>query len=231
MEENKFFKWAARVNSLLFLVLLVISIGFVSFGILESNKWSARNEVEVTDKSGSSEEVEDLRLGDITKVCGSDIQYVKLNSSAKSRGFSSGGYGYTTRNVVFFEGVEMVSHWLFDTNSYSIREIDQLQKKADDCKDRETVAIYYEVRKEDADQNGKLDENDPLTIALTAPGGSNYTEIEVGITSVLDHSVDQSGSTLTLLIQDGELLLMKKYSLKTNEKISEREITRIGKKL
>lgn len=212
-------------------MLLLLLIGLVIYGILENNKWGNRNTVEIIDEVNSGEEIEDLRLSDITKVSGKDIQYVKLNSAPESKGFSSGGYGNVIRNVVFFVGDNMDSHWLFDANTYLIDEIDQLKKNADDCENKETVSIYYEIRKEDTNNNGKIDENDSLTIALTSPDGLNYTEIELGITSVLDHSIDYDASVLTLLVQYNSTLLMKKYSLKTNEKISEQEITRIGKKL
>ncbi len=172
-----------------------------------------------------------MRLSNITKVCGKDIQYVKLNSSRPSKGFSSGGYGSNIRNVVFFVGQEMQSHWIFDTNKYLIAKVIQLKTKNDDCKKSKTVAIYYEVRKEDTDGNGKVEDGDSITVSLSSPDGLNYTEIESNITSVLDHSIDEEASILTLLLQSKENILMKKYSLNNNQLISEREITRIGKKL
>lgn len=231
MEQNRFFIWTSRINSILFLLLLAASICFVIYGMFESNKWGRRNAVEVTVEQPKGEEIEDLRLSGISKVCGNDIQFVKLNSPKKSKMLSSGGYGSNTRNLVFFVGREMESHWLFDTNKYLVDEVDQLKKVGDNCEDKETVAIYYEIRKEDTDNNGKLDENDSITIALTSPDGRKYTELDAGVTSVLDHSVDSNASVLTLLAQYNSVLMMKKYSIKTRELISEREITKIGKKL
>ena len=231
METNRFFKWTARINSMLFLVLLLLSIVLVTYAISESNKWKQRTAVNLIDEKNDSNDDKNLNLGSITKVCGTNFQYIKLTSSKESESFSSGGYGNTTRNVVFFAGKDMDSHWLFDTNGYLISEIDQLKKSADDCKKRETVAIYFEIRKEDSDNNGKLDEKDELTVALTSPDGKNYTEIEIGLTSVLDHSVNDNASVLTLLVQSDSTLIMKKYSLLSKKKISEKEITKIGKKL
>ncbi len=230
MEQNRFFIWTARANSVLFLLLLILSIGLVTFGIFQSNNWSGRNTVEIVDDK-INEDIEDLRLSDISKVCGQDIQYVKLNSSRPSKGFSSGGYGTNTRNVVFFVGQEMKSHWLFETNKYLVANVIQLKTKSENCKDSETVAIYYEVRKEDTNGNGKLEDDDSITVSLTSPDGLNYTEIESNITSVLDHSIDDKASILTLLVQSKRKILMKKYSLTSNKLIVEREITRIGKKL
>ncbi|MCU7958617.1 MAG: hypothetical protein KZQ58_01185 [gamma proteobacterium symbiont of Bathyaustriella thionipta] len=212
MEQNRFFLWISRASSVLFLLLLLLAIGFLFLGVFQSNKWNGRNTVEIVDDK-INEGIEDLRLSNITKVCGKDIQYVKLNSSRHSKGFSSGGYGSNIRNVVFFVGQDMQSHWIFDTNKYLIAKVIQLKTKTDDCKDSETVAIYYEVRKEDTDGNGKLDDGDSVTISLTSPDGLNYTEIESNITSVLDHSIDEEASILTLLLQSKKNLITPKAQL------------------
>jgi len=231
MEQNKFYIWVSRVTSILFLLLILIGIGFTIFGIFESRKWGERNAVEVIGEQPDDEVIEDLRLSNITRVCGKDIQYVKLNSSTSSKGFSSSGYGSITRNIVFFVGPDMDSHWLFNTNKYLISEIDQLEKTADDCKDKETVSIYYEIIKSDTNKDGDLNTEDDFTISLTSPDGKNYVELESEITSVIDHSIDSDARILTILMQKGSSILIKKYSLKNGQKISEKEVSRIGKKI
>jgi hypothetical protein len=198
--------------------------------IFETNKWGNRNTVEIIDNK-SDENIENLRLSDISKVCGQDIQYIKLKTPRESKGYSSSGYRSNTRNVIFFIGADMEAHWLFNTNKNFISKMNQLKIKSDNCKNNETVAILYQIIKEDSNSNGKLDENDALTISLTSPDGKNYIEIESKITSILDYSVNKTASVLTILLQQNNKIIMKKYSLSTNKKISEREVTRIGKKL
>ena len=74
-----------------------------------------------------------------------------------------------------------------------------------------------------------IDENDLLDIALSLPDGSQYKEIESNVTSVLDHSMNDDGSVLTVLVQVDNTLFMKKYQIKTMQKISEKEINKIIK--
>lgn len=231
MEQNKFFIWTSRVTSILFLLFIVIVIGFTIYGIFESKKWSGRNTVKVTGEQKDDEVIDDLRLGNITKVCGKDIQYVALSSSNSSKGFSSGGYGLLTRNIVFFVGNDMDSYWLFTTNKYLINKIDQLKKNADNCKERETVSIYYEVIKSDTNKDGNLNTEDDITISLTSPDGKNYLELDSAVTSVIDHSIDADAKTLTILMQKGAAILMKKYSLTNYQMISEKEVSKIAKQL
>ena len=210
------------------MILLILIIGLVLYIFNETKIWFAPNEVEVKQTSTSKTYVdpeETLRLGTITKLNGNNIQYLRLNAIKQKR-----GYQKNTRNIVFFEGDDMKSHWLFETNNNKIEIIDHLQKSEDELEQRETIALYYQLRNEDTDNNGKIDKNDTLKIALTSPNGHDYTEITKGMTSVLDHSIDEDALVLTLLTQVEDTLIMTKYSLQTKMKISEREITRIGKK-
>ena len=230
METNSFFKWTQRINSILFLALRVKSIGFICYGFIESNRWQNQNTVTLAEDKTAAPEIENLQLGGITNICGKDIQYVELTSTSSPKSFSSGGYNRTTRNIIFFSGKEMTSHWIFDRNDYLIEKVQQLQVHDDNCKDNETVAVYYEVRKRDSNGDQKIDENDLLDIALSLPDGSQYKEIESNVTSVLDHSMNDDGSVLTVLVQVDNTLFMKKYQIKTMQKVSEKEITKIIKK-
>ncbi len=230
MEQNKFFLWISRTASILFLLLIVVAIGFLFYGFSESKRWSNRNTVEITEEKPTTETVKNLKLSNITKVCGKDIQYVKLSSGSNSKGFSSSSYRQSTRNVIFFVGEEMNSHWLYNTDNHLINKIVQLKTKAHNCKDKETTAIYYETVKNDTNQDGKLNIEDEITISITSPDGKNYTELDTAITSVIDHSIDKDAKTLTILIQKEGSIIMKKFSLTNNQKISERKISRIGKK-
>jgi hypothetical protein len=186
------------------------------------------NEVEVKQSKNSKttiEPEETLRLGSITKVNGINVQYLKLNSRKQKR-----GYQENTRNIVFFEGKDMKSHWLFDTDNNMIEKVTPLLKPDNKSDEKKAVAIYYQVRNEDTDNNGKIDKNDVLKVALTSPNGLDYTEIDYGMTSVLDYSIESDALVLTVLAQFDDSLLMKKYSVETKQLISEREITRISKK-
>ncbi|MBL4660045.1 MAG: hypothetical protein JKY19_06795 [Alcanivoracaceae bacterium] len=229
MQESGFFKWVIRINSLLFLLFLMLGIGVSLYGFHLINRVTSSSNEVVISQSGSSQTDEEVKesflLEDITTVSGNDVQYLMLNAKTTKR-----GYRKDIRNVVFFEGEQMKSHWLFENNDNKFEVMQQLKRPIDDSDDQMTVAIYYQLRNEDTDNNGKIDKNDILKIALTSPNGHDYTEIEKGMTSILEHSIDEDALVLTLLTQFEESLVMKKYSLQTKKKISEREITRIGKK-
>lgn len=226
MEHNSFFKWVIRLNSILFLILILMGIGLIGFLYLESNDWNSRRAVEIKDES---ENIIKMRLGNITRICGHDIQYVELSSASTSKGFSSGGYANQTRNVVYFVGTELSPHWLYDTNDYLIENIAQLKAKGYECEDKATIAVIYEVIKDDSNKDGKLSKDDLVTVSLTMPDGYQYTELG-SFDSVIDYETDIEGKYLTLLSQMGNEILVQKYLLTDFKKVSEKILTRIGKK-
>ena len=60
---------------------------------------------------------------------------------------------------------------------------------------------------------------------------SGTGELDTGVSSVIDHRVDEEASELTVRTQKSVAVLMEKFSLPSGQKISEREISRIGQKL
>ncbi|MFT3930935.1 MAG: hypothetical protein QM709_11650 [Spongiibacteraceae bacterium] len=229
MEQNRFFNWISRINSILFLLLLAVSLAFVIFLFLDSNHWARRNQVEVADKASNEQKLEDLRLSDIQAVCGTNVQYVKLTSQSSSKGFSSGGYDSSIRNIIFFEGEDLKSHWLFDSNSFVIETMDVLEVDDHDCKGKKATSIYYETIKSDSNGDGRLSSDDQVSIGITDTAGLNYKELDSGLTSVIDHNVSNDGSQLNILVQQGNIIKMKKFFASSGELISETEISRIRK--
>ena len=230
VDKNRFFLWVARINSLLFLALLASSLVLVVFFFLENRGLENRNRVEVTDKNKNTEMLTDLHLGDIEKLCGTDIQYVKLTASGKSASFASDDYAYQTRNVIFFTGEDIKARWLFDANSNFIQTMDVIGSDRRECQHSRPVAIYYQVIRNDSNGDGSLDTHDRTTVALSKVDGSDYREIAPGLSSVMDHEINSQATELTLLFQKGDSVMVAKYSIETGQLLSERQISRISKK-
>jgi len=228
VNRDKFFGWVSRINSLLFLLLLMTALVLMLIFVRESSRWGNRNSVEVVDQN--SEKNDDLRLGRLEDICGTKNKYVKLSSPVKSKGFSSGGYGSRARNVLFFAGQQAEPKWLFDTDSSMIMVMNVLELNSGDCRQRQSIAVYYEVIETDTNMDGVLNEKDDVTIALSTVDGSSYRKILTEITSVLDHQIDLDGKELTVLFQRADSVRVARYSMDSGELISEREISRISKR-
>lgn len=231
MENNRFFAIVQRINSVLFLLLLLGGVGLMLLAFFETSSWERRDTVVVTEENGNRER--EFFVGSLVTVQGHDVQYVELESRDHGGKFSSGGYGSQTRNLLFLRGNEMQATWLFEGNGQMIRTHHALAKDGingeSDCDGarngtQPVLALYYEVVRGNADDSGEFEESAPASIALSRPDGSGYRELEPGVRRVIQKQVLDDGATLSLLLQDGPRLVLKRYSLRSFDKISEREI-------
>ena len=229
MEQSAFFRWISRINSMLFLVLLLAAATLAGIQYIQISRWDTEQAVVVgTDSELSRNDIK-LSLGNIHRVAGyADVQYIELSSSSQQRGLSSVGYGGgQIRNVVYLVGPELDTHWLYKTHTYLIKDIEQLKAKGYECDSAaQAVALLYKVVKEDSNGDGKLSEKDLVTVSLTKPDGTVYTELG-SFDSVIDYETDVEGEYLTLVIQKGDDISAWKYALADFKKLSEKTLTTI----
>ena len=230
MEQNRFFLIVSRINSLLILVAAIGAVIAIFSFLAMSNRWGARNSVEVIDDKKGSEAVE-LRLGNLEEMTGHEVQTVKLTSDKPSSGFSSGYGGSDIRNVLFLIGDQLNSKWLYEKNSYLLTCFCKLRASNKYNGDDPVLAVYVPVIKEDSNGDKVLSDRDRIILALVKPDGSNYQEVSSDITKIMGSTVTDGGENVTFLVQAGRNVLVRKYSLQTFSLVSEREISEISKKL
>ncbi|MCW9023981.1 MAG: hypothetical protein OQK73_04800 [Gammaproteobacteria bacterium] len=233
MEHNRFFDVVSRINALLLLMLLVG--GVILFSVLgfQSEQRQPGRTVEVSEHMNTqdSQKIE-LHMGNIQHVSGHDVHYVELQSKKPNRKFSSAYASHSqTRNILFFVGEEMQSHWLYDHHRQLVHSIINLQHDYSRNGKRPTLALLVKLTKEDTNKDGKLSEADEQSMALMHVDGTGYQEIETGIQHFIDHKVAEDGKTLVLLMQAGTKVIFKKYSLETFEKLAERVVTEVSIKI
>lgn len=229
MEQNRFFLLVARVISILILIAAIGAvISVISLTIL-SNSWGDRNTVEVTDDDSGDESVE-LRLSSLEQMIGHEIQTVDLMSDSPSKGFSSGSRGTKIRNVLFLVGEELSPKWLYEKNSNLINCFCKLQASNKYNGDDPVLAVYVTVVVADTNKDDVLSEKDGITLALMNPDGSNYKEVGSVVNKVLDSTVTDGGDSVTFLLQVGNDIMVRKYSLKSFSLISEQKISEIAKR-
>lgn len=230
MENSRFFRAVSRINSLLLLLLLAGGGLLFLVEVVGTSHWRNQSEVIVNDAEDGAQQ--QMLVGSLLHVSGHDVHYLSVESREPEGNFSSDGYATHTRNLLFLRGAEMTPHWLFKGNGQLLRTHQMLFKgSSDEDSDCETagnrtpaLALYYEVVHPRSDDDEQLDEELPWAIALSHPDGSGYVEIEQGVRKVVQRRVLEDGETLLLLLQDGRRLVMKRYSLRSFEKIAEREI-------
>lgn len=231
-ETNRFFVVINRINSVLLLVIFLLAAGGIILTVFMESKWIKNRTIEVKDISmqGKMEKIK-LRLGHIEQVYGTPVQLVRLETEPKGGKLSSGYYPEVTRNIMFLTKELKEARWLFPKHHFLIKTVDKLCENRECSEKCPTLAIYYEIIKEDTNGDGKLTENDNAVVALSRVDGSDYVELGLGLQRIIGHKIINQGTEVAVLGEkDGKVLYMT-YSLRDFSKISEIIITEITDKL
>lgn len=229
MESNRFFLWLTRLNAILILLFLLGAIAVSLFAVLESMRWDNRRAVEVVKEEDKTAQDETLRLGSIDTVCGHDAKYIELQTERKGKSYSSGSSGGQTRNIIFFTDGNSRAQWLFDHNRYLIDTVRPVPYSYSDCDDDSAVLIYYVIITDDSNNDGKLSEEDELTIAISDPYGRDYKALLTDADRVLDYELTANNKQLSILLKKGEQVVLRDYSV-TGQLLAEQNVTEIGER-
>jgi hypothetical protein len=220
------FTWIARINSALFLLLL-LGIGFVAGSeIWHDLDRDKSHPVVVVDDTNTTEPTP-LTLGRVERIDGSEFMMIRLEARQDGKGLTSGSsYRKDTHNALFLAGGGAQATWLFDNNKNLIDTLFPLQQDVDGNRTGPAVALYIEYATADTNGDGAIDDSDKLTVALAKLDGSSRTE--------LLHNVDRTFSseliderTLAVVYQIGKTIHHARYRADTFEPLSDQTIIEI----
>lgn len=205
MESNKFFMTVARVNSLLFLAILVATLVGILFIVADFSESRNGNIVEVSeDPEDSSSKKVELVLRHINEVEGTATKYVHLESRSGGGKFSK-RYGGDTRNILFIDESDK-TRWLLENHQSVVIRHHEL-KTVSDTQEQVISHLYYVVS-QDTDMSGSLDRDDLIQVSLSRPDGSEYGVVLENITSVIDYKISGDLSLVSILAQqEGKVFL------------------------
>ncbi len=226
MDNSKFFLWINRINSIVFLLILLCGLGFTLMNVLDSFSSHRNNKTIIFDKDevqSKRDQQINLRLGLSSEICGTDLNYIQLETHPRSSGFSSGEYS-DTKNILFVQLSTMKNWWLFSSNNQNIEEVTQLQpsKNTLSCETGETIAIMYVI----SDPN-----TDSKSISISSTDGSDYQVISKNIDKIIESKVSPDGKNLITIEQIGDKAFLRKYSINQRVKTAESQISAISTKL
>ena len=226
MDNSRFFLWINRLNSIVFLLLLLCGLGFTLINALDGLS-SHRQEQSVAFTNDEKTQLEnnpiDLHLGSSSQICGTDLSYIELQTQPRSSGSFSSGYNSDIKNILFTEMQTMKNWWLFDSNKQNIDQIIQLQHNENStCSSEKTIALMFVI---------SVPNSDKKSIALSATDGNDYRVVSSNIDRLIESNISHDGSYLITIEQSGSEVFFRKYLINKREKIAESPISSISKKL
>jgi hypothetical protein len=227
MEVDRYFFFVNRINSVLLLLVLLIALFMLIFGYFPSgeNDELPKNTAMASGAGGVGQSP--FWPGKVHELAGHNARYITLNSSGEKSEFGAAKIPEKIHNVLFILAENPRSEWLFPENNNLILCVCELKAKKVGNSLEQTVGIYLNVIKDDTNGDGILSLEDHRTVAFIGVDGRNYKEVEHGISRVVDAHVTKDGKQVDFLLQVGPSIELKRYSLETFNKISERIISEV----
>lgn len=192
MEELKFFRNIWRFNAMIIAIAGVLAVAVLLFtGYLmfnEQTRSKHKNEIVNIDPETGIEET--FRLGNIDHVKGAQSVIVPLYSEQSfNLRYSGDKSTLSTRNLLFSNMHTEESNWLLPTNNYLIPRYSLINESNSYNSNEDIVTILYRIVKFDTNYDSRLTEKDELTISLSKPDGSSFTEVLKNIDDVLGYEL------------------------------------------
>lgn len=210
---DRVFCWINRVNSVLFLLVLIAgAFGAVQTYLAYHAMLSSYSKIVLSDEDDfeSIEEPTRLALGEADRVYGTDIVALVLFSE------EAGGRNEQMRNVLFLSENGARATWLFKDHTNVLLDFDGLRRG-----EQPTRALYYEIDNED---------DGSLTVALSRADGSNLTEVLPGVTRVVSHERTDD-RVLAIIYETGDKLWSARFDLETFAKLTEQSLVDVPQQM
>lgn len=236
MEDNQFFLFVWRFNAIVILVagLLAIPAAFASLAsvameiIVKITRKKPQGIKIVNVNENDSSKSQKLQIGDFREVDGTTYIMLQLyytqSYSAKSTS--------STINYLFLDSETGKSKWLFANNDYLINGVSFISETNNNTNNssesrRQVRAVLYHIIKQDSNGDGRLTNENGMTIAFTHYNGNGYQEVLSGVDKFLGYKVLKENSLLILYKRDG-IAYSAKVSLDNFALSNEAELPKVG---
>ena len=200
LDENRFFRFVWRADAIIIFVAGALSVltVIISLAVLVISSLGSRQAVEdrvVLDPVASPTQIQEL--GYLDEIEGTPHAMLPLYiGEEREYGFSSGSKSRDVANYLFINGINGNKRWLFDHNRYLVDNSNMVDDG--DYPKRTVKAIVFTVIKADSDGDSHLGRKDKATLVVTAPDGSDHTEVLNDVDSVLGIHAMSKGRVIIL---------------------------------
>jgi hypothetical protein len=189
---NKFDRILWRINGILFLIVLLFGILPLLWSLSESlgRRPTQAHGAAIVNQTQGTHEREFLHLGSPSRITGTSMLRVPLQSEVPSRAssFKSSGFESHNRNFLFIDHSDLSSWWLFEGFEQAIiREHDLRVEPAGN--DKRVIGTIFEVVTTDTDGDHRITANDRVSVFFSGADGKKPIEIVSSSDRIL--SVDQ----------------------------------------
>jgi hypothetical protein len=214
MENNKIFIIISRVNSVLFLILLIVSIIGALFIFQEVTKSTRRNAVELTTPDKETKKI--IELSEVETIRDKGVQYIRVYSK-RDGVLKSGGYSRTLRNLLFLSQIGEEPTWLLPDNNSKIIHHRVLKTYDDQTKELTSDYIYVEIHPKSGG----------VSACISTVYGTALNCLETGLNKIIQYEYFSDEETLGLLVQVSNEIRYKVFDLKSKKLDSDKFVIKL----
>jgi len=205
MEESKFFKRVKRFNTVVIAIAGIVAVVMLMFAsyFMFSDFTRIKHKHEMVNIDPETEVEETFRLGLMKHIKGSQSVIVPLYSKQNFDVRYSGKSTQSTRNLLFTNMQTGLSNWLLSNNNYLIPQYNLINKSNSYKDDEDIVTILYRIVKSDTNKDSRLTENDNLSVSISKPDGTGFTEILGNIEEILGYDLINQEALAIMFYRSG----------------------------
>lgn len=204
MENNKIFLTINRINSLLFLFLLIVSLIGAVFVFQEITTSTRKNAVEITTPDKETKEV--IELSDVETIRDKGIQYIRVYSM-RDGVLMSGGYSKILRNLLFLSKKGEEPKWLLPNNDSNIL-VHRVLKTYDEQTNKSTSDyIYLEIKSQ----------SEGSSACISSVDGESLHCLDKDLNKIIQYEYFSDEGTIGLLVQVSNEIRYKVFDLESKK--------------
>lgn len=194
---ERFFTIIRRINSILFLLVLLGVGASAAWWSWQLHQWYARYDPsqETAETEDGADEPAYAELGDADTVTGTGTQMFSLTAEGLGR------RGRQIRNILFLSVEAPQGRWLFPDHGNLILETDQIRPWRANDGTAPSTALYFEFVPAEPESGREPSEFDFFSVALSRPDGTGLVEVLQDVDQVLSFEQFDAGS-LTVVYRD-----------------------------
>jgi hypothetical protein len=212
---ERFFRVIRRLNSILFLLVLLGTGGSTVWYATVLYQWRHPRDVAVAAEDEADPIL--LGLGDAETVTGTGTLMLRLTGEGHYRRSEE------IRNILFLSIADHRGTWLFPSHDNLILETDQIRPWRADDLNAPTRALYFQFVPGDPEHAMGPSQYDPFTIALAKSDGSGLVAVLQDVDEVLSYQQFDADS-LSIVYRDLEELRLARVSLDSFAKLSDERV-------
>ena len=220
-KTQRFFRYVWRVNAVLILlgtVAICVSIG--SLLVSEFLRGQSRHQdASAAPPVVGPESGEQLFLGQLVQVEGTDTLRGELLASVSGSSLGSGGYGSATRNVLFLDVQSKTARWLLQDSRHAISQSIDIRANASEPSESRLIAEALLVKVVGSDA-----QEDEGTLLLIDPTGSLVTTVARGVRAI-NHAQLSIDGQITVLYERDRKYVLASFDRASFEKRTEDELS------